>query len=186
MDLLWNLITAYLGYVPNLDFSILGLLKVKVLCRVCKFTVAEGELRKPTVADGSSVFLCSGSRQIFFFFFFTMFMSHHDHMSTTLCLQLIKVTLSLFFRFLWQWADVDSDADSVFRFKRTIYYFLGFPSRAVGLCPLLPCDFNESLGGRMLVFRLSYEFQIVYCLQLLSCFLGWCIVVPFPKRYATW
>ena len=77
-------------------------------------------------------------------------------------------------------------ADWVFSFTRNIYYFLNFPSRIASVSPSLPCDFNKSLGGDMIIYRLSYEFQIVCCLQLLSCSLVWCNVAPFSKRYATW
>ena len=63
-DLSLNLlVTAYLGCVANLNLPILGCVKVKVLRIVCRFAVAEGELRRFTVAEGRCWFLCSGSRQ---------------------------------------------------------------------------------------------------------------------------
>ena len=56
-------ITAYLGCVANLDLSLLECVKVKVSWIVYRFSVAEGELRRPRVAEGRCEFLCCGSRQ---------------------------------------------------------------------------------------------------------------------------
>ena len=45
----------------KLDLSILGCVKVKVLWVMFRLTVAEGELRRLTVAEVRSEFLFSGS-----------------------------------------------------------------------------------------------------------------------------
>ena len=63
-DLFKNLsiITLYLVCVSDLDLSIFGCVKLKILRLMCRFTVAEGELRKPKKVEGRCEFFCSGSR----------------------------------------------------------------------------------------------------------------------------
>ena len=54
---------------------------MKFLWIICRFVVAEDKLRMSTVAEGSSEFLCSGSRQgiIFYFVFDFLFVYLTDH-----------------------------------------------------------------------------------------------------------
>ena len=67
-DLFQNLltVTVYLECVTNFDLSILGYVNVKVLWIECRFAVAEGELRKPTVAEDRSVLVAVSGVKVCF------------------------------------------------------------------------------------------------------------------------
>ena len=58
-----SIITKYFGCDVNLGLSTLGIVKTKVLWTMCSFTVAEGLLKRPSVAEGRYGFLGSGNGQ---------------------------------------------------------------------------------------------------------------------------
>lgn len=59
LDLFSNL----LGRVVKLKLPILRCVNVKVLQIVCRFTMAEGKMKKSTVAGARCWFLCSESKK---------------------------------------------------------------------------------------------------------------------------
>ena len=73
------MITVYLGFVATLEWSLFECVKVRLLERLCQFPVAEGEMRRRTMAEGSHWIFRMFDKQrrelsiIIFMFFFTVY-----------------------------------------------------------------------------------------------------------------
>ena len=73
------MITVYLGFVATLEWSLFECAKVRLLERLCQFPVAEGKMRRRTMAEGSRWIFRMFDKQrrelsiIIFMFFFTVY-----------------------------------------------------------------------------------------------------------------
>ena len=73
------MITVYLGFVATLEWSLFECAKVRLLGRLCQSAVAEGKIRRRTMAEGSRWILRTFGKQkkelsiIIFMFFFTVY-----------------------------------------------------------------------------------------------------------------